>query len=173
MPRRGRARRADTGAVEIRLNTHIKVLTLVAIACGLVVLLTIGLQVYLLIEINSGDGPNPLRYSNPQQVIQSQVTYKPGDILRTIGTKCNSGKAAVFIGGESVFEKTTGTGSVDRVRLDYGTRLLDPGCLTRMFAQTLPTSLSPGPWRLVGRDCLPNGRHCADWFTETFVVVAP
>ena len=143
-------------------------LLIAAGSCILVVVVGMALNIYFLIHTNTHT-PNPLRYSNPQQIVDPQDFYHPGDTIKTLGTKCNVSKTAVRVQGTSAYEKTT-AGSTENVQSFGGNRILDPGCLTRVFTMALPSTLTTGTWRLTGHDCTVSGNQCADWYTEIFRV---
>lgn len=152
-----------------------------------------------------GDKPpaNPLKSPSPEQIINSKDSYKPGDVITVLGTKCNTSKDALFITGVSYYERQEVSGPGSQVgNKNNGGREISPGCQTLEFPHTLPIELTPGVWRLEGTDCtatgpatpvvvpsataaspvaptiapIPSptaGGFCASWFTDSFKIVAP
>ena len=142
------------------------------IAAFLLVGLTFASMVLMLVVlVTVAPEPNPLRYSNPQSIINLAPSYKPGDVFMDTVTKCNRGDKEVRITGTSFWVPVDASGS-QAVEAGTGSRVLEPGCLVRVLSNTVPLTLTPGKWRLEGQDCTPSGQ-CAEWFTDTITVVKP
>lgn len=130
-----------------------------------------GASVY--IQIHSHANPiNPLESPSPEQIVNKLSAYHVGDVITVLGSKCNTSKKAVRIFGTSFWQSSEIGGPAGSIPSGGNTasgRDLQPGCMPLSFPHVIPTSLTPGKWRFVGRDCTDTGL-CRDWFTDEFLV---
>lgn len=145
-----------------------------AIICFFTTIVALSAVIYVLVQKVESDPPNPLQSPSPEQILDKKASYRPGDTITVLGSKCNTAKHAVRIFGTSFWQSSEIGGPAGSIPSGGNTasgRDLQPGCMPLSFPHKIP-DLAPGKWRFVGRDCT-DGGQCSDWFSDEFVVGSP
>lgn len=109
-------------------------------------------------------------YSNPQQIISEKTVPVGGSIMVT-ARKCNLSDEPVSVTGTAYFRREES--ATRYVGLFTGTKVFEPGCITRDFENQLPPAVTPGTWVIAGWDEARRGEEVQTlgWETEPFEVV--
>jgi hypothetical protein len=139
--------------------------------CAVILLLAASL--YAVTQSVNKPPANPLTSPSPEQILDKKASYKPGDVIVVLGSKCNMSKKPIRITGQSYWESldTGGPDSATGGNTVSG-RDVPPGCLPLQFPHTIPT-LGAGRWAIAGRDCVLGTNLCSEWFSDSFVLVIP
>ena len=128
------------------------------------------LAAYAAVQVTGWGLWRPLVNRSPQTVISSGP-YRPGDVVKVEGTKCNRSGGDIAIEGTAYWESVDGSKRL--VPLMDGAGVRSPGCETRTFDNGLPDDIDPGRWRLMGVETAIEGgrRQTVGWYSEDFEVI--
>ena len=123
----------------------------------------------------SAPAPNPLRYSDPQEIIGSHILHQ-GQEFEVHRIKCNDSKEPLAVVGNSDWRGFNENGAfVTGIPYRASTipLVLEPHeCNERNGLNMVPDALPPGRYILEGVDCVTPGLSvCRAWRTEPFEVV--
>lgn len=141
------------------------------IAVSVLSLIGIAVANAVLLGVLFSPGEGPLHYTNPQKVLTPVVPYQ-GELV-TVGTKCNDLDTGVPIASTQVFDRLDEGRFPRSVFFRNTAAVRVPGCETTEFRTTLPPTLPPGRWRLVGINVVvasTGERQTLSWYTEPFEV---
>lgn len=143
----------------------------VAFTClFLMALVTAVLAASLVDTVLDREDYHPLRYENPRDVVGETVVQE-GGVIEVKSVRCND-DPLVFTSESSVFVSVEPAGIT--VPRPVFTQPLAAGYKEEILRYSLPAGVTPGLWRLGGRDqaVAPNGdTQTLTWYTEIFEVV--
>jgi hypothetical protein len=107
-------------------------------------------------------------------VLNPDATVVQGGSLFISGVKCNNSDETVAVTGSSNFRRVDERGVVVVPHTNLATVITPPGCVTRVWENVLPLSVTPGTWVLQGFGQAAKGKNTQieGWETDEFTVIA-
>lgn len=145
-------------------------LLVIAVVYSIIAAIVLGVT-FLTMLWSGNDSFAPLGDYNTPQLILSSKTVSVGGYILVKGTKCNLSDKPVSVVGTAYFRQENS--ETKYVGLFTGTRILEPGCITKIFRNNLPPEVTPGTWILCGYDEVREGSkvQTITWKTESFEVI--